>query len=111
MRTGVRIKRHVKDVWLAGAWLAIMGFFAFHAFQGDNSLSALKTLEVREASLEQRAATLAGERARMKRRVAQMSGSRIAPDLLDEQVRAKLGFQHSDEVVIFLSDLSASKSE
>ncbi|WP_374763898.1 FtsB family cell division protein [Yunchengibacter salinarum] len=106
MKTGLRIKRHVKDVWLAGVWLAVMGYFAVHAFQGDNSLSVLKTLEARESALAEKAAHYQATRARLERRVSHLGGSRIDPDLLDQQVRAKLGFQHSDEVVVFLPDLS-----
>lgn len=87
---------------MAGVWLFLFGYFAFHAFQGDNSLAALKRLEVQEQELFALAADVAAERAALEARTAKLSNRSIDPDMLEEQVRLRLGFTHPDEVVVFL---------
>ena len=42
------------------------------------------------------------ERTDLEARIALLRESSIDPDLLEEQVRKRLGFAHPDEVVVFL---------
>ena len=87
---------------MAGVWLFLFGYFAFHAFQGDNSLAALKRLEAQELELADLAAQVAAERQALEARTAKLSNRTIDPDMLEEQVRLRLGFTHPDEVIVFL---------
>ncbi|NVJ99719.1 MAG: septum formation initiator family protein [Alphaproteobacteria bacterium] len=101
-----KISRHLSQAWLAGVWIFLVAYFAFHAFQGDNSLAALKQLEVQEQELAVLAAEVRAERDMLEARTASLSGSAIDPDMLEEQVRRRLGFTHPDEIVVFVSDAS-----
>ena len=82
----------------------MIAYFAFHAFQGDNSLAALKRLEAQEQELAVLASSVRADREVLERRTAMLSNVSIDPDMLEEQVRRRLGFTHPDEVVILLSD-------
>jgi cell division protein FtsB len=98
-----KISRYLGQAWMAGVWLFLFGYFAFHAFQGDNSLAALKRLEVQGQELSVLAAKVAAERAALEARTAKLSSRAIDPDMLEEQVRLRLGFTHPDEVIVFLT--------
>ncbi len=98
-----RISRYLGQAWLAGVWLFLFGYFAFHAFQGDSSIAALKRLEVQEQELATQARKVAEVREALEARTHKLSGSTIDPDMLEEQVRLRLGFTHPDEVVVFIS--------
>ncbi|WP_020398924.1 FtsB family cell division protein [Kordiimonas gwangyangensis] len=87
---------------MAGVWLFLFGYFAFHAFQGDNSLAALKRLEVQQQELSALAEDVAAERAALEARTAKLANRTIDPDMLEEQVRLRLGFTHPDEVIVFI---------
>ncbi|UTW54027.1 septum formation initiator family protein [Kordiimonas sp. SCSIO 12610] len=92
----------MKSSLATGVWLFVAFYFAFHAFQGENSLSALKTLTAQEIELESEARQVAAERHLLEMRIAQLDTNNIDPDMLEEQVRKKLGFIHEDEVVLFI---------
>ncbi|MFC4347646.1 septum formation initiator family protein [Kordiimonas lipolytica] len=84
----------------------MVAYFAYHAFQGDNSLAALKRLEAQEADLTVLAQDVGAERAALELSTSRLNNRSIDPDMLEEQVRQRLGFTHPDEVVVFLSDAS-----
>ena len=88
---------------MAGVWLFMFAYFAFHAFQGDNSLAALKRLEVQRQELADLSDTVAAERAALEVRTSKLSNHAVDPDMLEEQVRLRLGFTHPDEVIVFLT--------
>ncbi|WP_262691621.1 FtsB family cell division protein [Kordiimonas aestuarii] len=87
---------------MAGVWLFLFGYFAFHAFQGDNSLAALKRLEVQQHELTVIAQKVAAEKEALEVRTSKLSDQALDPDMLEEQVRRRLGFTHPDEIVVFL---------
>lgn len=101
-----KISRYLGRAWMTGVWIFLGAYFAFHAFQGDNSLVALKALERQEAELKTVAEQTARERAFLEARTAKLSGKAIDPDMLEEQVRLRLGFTHPDEIVILVPDAS-----
>ena len=80
--------------------LALTGYFAYHLVEGDRGLRAWVRLtqELREAKT--RLAEVAGERAALDRRVANMRPDHLDPDLLDSQVRRTLDVAAPDEIVI-----------
>ena len=96
-----RISRGLGQAWLTGLWFFLIAYFAIHAFQGEGSLSALKELEKQEVALQAEAAEVAMLRTRLAHRTSLLSGSAVDPDLLEEQVRIKLGFMHPDEIILF----------
>jgi len=97
-----RISRGLGQAWLTGLWFFLIAYFAMHAFQGESSLSALKGLEKQELTLQSEAAEVSSLRTRLAHRTSLLSGAEVDPDLLEEQVRAKLGFTHPDEVILFI---------
>lgn len=103
-----KISRHLSQAWLAGIWVFLIAYFAFHAFQGENSLAALKRLEAQQQELSAIAAEVAGERAGLEMRTAKLDYRNIDPDMLEEQVRLRLGFTHPDEVILLTSQLKVN---
>ena len=79
-----------------------MAYFVFHAFRGEFSLPALKLLQQQEVTLIAEAELVRHERSDLESRIALLKESSIDPDMLEEQVRKRLGFAHPDEVVVFL---------
>lgn len=90
------------QIWGVALFLSLMAYFVFHAFRGEYSLPALKRLQQQEITLLAEAELVTHERADLEARIALLRESSIDPDMLEEQVRKRLGFAHPDEVVIFL---------
>lgn len=86
--------------WQAAFWMLLVAYFAYHAFNGANSISALKELQVQEQELLLLAQSVRAERVMMEDRTGALSGSTIDPDMLEHQVRVRLGFTHPDEVIV-----------
>jgi len=97
-----RISRSLAQAWITGVWFFLVAYFAVHAFQGDSSLSALKALERQHQRLQVEAAETRVLRSTLERRILKLSGTMVDPDMLEEQVRNRLGFTHPDEIVLFL---------
>lgn len=90
--------------WTAGFWLFLVAYFAYHAFHGDNSIRALKALQVQEQELLATALEVRQARAYLELQTAALSGRSVDPDMLEEQVRARLGFTHPDEVIVLAAN-------
>jgi len=101
-----KISRYLGQSWMTAVWVFLGAYFAFHAFQGDNSLGALKALERQQIALEAEATKVAHQREVLEARTAKLSGKTIDPDMLEEQVRLRLGFVHPDEVVVLVGNRS-----
>ncbi|WND02337.1 septum formation initiator family protein [Temperatibacter marinus] len=94
------IKFHLGRVWLIGLALVCVTWLSLEAFQAENGLPALDKLEAQQARYQQQLDTINTHKQRLKRQVALMDEKRVDPDLLEEQVRQKLGFVAVDEVVV-----------
>ena len=72
-------------------------YFSYHAIQGERSylqlLSLNKTLEHTKSEY----AALKSEKDALERKVVMMRPGSINADLLEERVRAVLGYRHKDE--------------
>ena len=79
-----------------------MGYFAYHAVEGDYGLFALGKLQDRVASLEGELATARSERERMEGRVALMRPESLDKDMIDERAREALNMADAKDIVIFL---------
>ena len=94
------LKRRVRDALPPLGFIALCGYFAWHAVHGDFGLIA------RERRLEEIATARAmlvraeAERDAMERRVSGLRGDRIDRDQLDERARTLLNLVGKDEVVI-----------
>ncbi len=92
----------LKRNWLSGFSLFLVAYFTYHAFQGDNSIHALRALQLQKFELTETAASVRADHDYMVMKTAALSGNAVDPDMLEEQVRNRLGFAHPDEVIILI---------
>lgn len=80
--------------------LALAGYFAFSALQGDHGLFRRMQAESEVQSLQARKAELQAELATVVNLTSRLSDTSLDLDLLDERARVVLGYLRADEVVI-----------
>ena len=93
-------KRRARGVIAPVAFLAVAGYFAWSATQGDHGLVAASQ---REGLLRQAKADLAvatADRDGWERRVAALRASHLDPDMLDERARAMLNLADPTDVIV-----------
>ena len=103
MSTRQRKQSKIKPLLLPAACLLILGYFAYHAVEGDYGLFALDKLKDRVASLEAELASVRAERERMEQHVALMRPESLDRDMIDERARQALNLANGKDLVIFLS--------
>jgi cell division protein FtsB len=103
-RSRMSLLRFLKRVFHALAlpvlFLAVSGYFVWHAMHGERGLIAR---EQRQADIVAARAELAraeAERDAMERRVTGLRGERVDRDQLDERARALLNMAGRDEIVV-----------
>ncbi len=79
--------------------VAVIGYVSFHVLQGEFSFGSLAEQNNRTAEAEERIAELQQRHDRLEERVARLSGNSLDLDLLEERVRAVLGWARPDEYV------------
>ena len=93
-------KRILKGVLVPALFLAVSGYFAWHAVHGERGLMARDKRQgdivAARAALQQAEA----ERDAMERRVAGLRGDRLDRDQLEERARSLLNMVGRDEVVV-----------
>src|SRR4051812_40182816 len=92
-----RIKRRLVFGVLA---CAVVGYFAFHAFNGDHGIFAAARYEARVAGLKAQLAGLKAQREELERRTALLKGESLDPDMLEEQARETLNLAHPRDVMV-----------
>ncbi len=80
----------------------LVGYFAYHAVQGERGLHARVQLQKDLEQAEAIAHDLAAERRAMERRVALLRPDSLDPDMLEERARQVLNFTRENEAVVFL---------
>ncbi|GGE79585.1 cell division protein [Stappia taiwanensis] len=80
--------------------VALLGYFGFHALNGELGLVGKARLEHRFAALETELAELRSQREELESRVALMRPESLDPDMIDERARASLNLVHPDELAI-----------
>ncbi|WP_417515489.1 FtsB family cell division protein [Minwuia sp.] len=89
--------------------LALVGYFGFHAAYGERGLLALRALDSRLHDQQVQLQELQQRRHALERRVALISGPGVDGDILEEEVRALLGWTGPDEIVILHHRPEASR--
>jgi cell division protein FtsB len=79
-----------------------MGYFAYHAVEGDYGLFAFEKLQDRVAGLEADLKKARAERRRLGRHVALMRPESLDRDMIDERAREALNMANAKDIVIFL---------
>ena len=80
----------------------IVGYFLWHASNGDRGLKVNGEYEKSIALLQTQLAATKAERAQWQHRIALMQGNALDRDLLEEQARVTLDRVDKDDLVIFL---------
>ncbi|MBU0723526.1 MAG: septum formation initiator family protein [Alphaproteobacteria bacterium] len=78
----------------------LLGYFVYHAVQGDRGILAWRQVDQQIALAEAALAEVSGVREQMERRVALLEPTHIDPDMLEERARIMLNLAHPDEIVI-----------
>ncbi len=104
MSTRQRKQSKWKPLILPATCLMLLGYFAFHAVEGDFGLFALNELKQREAALNAELSQLAMDKERLEKRVALMRPESLDPDMIDEKARKSLNMAHRNDRIIILSD-------
>lgn len=105
MSTRQRKQSKVKPLLLPTLCLFVLGYFAYHAVEGDYGLFALGKLQDRVAALETELASVRAERARTEAHVALMRPNSLDRDMIDERAREALNMADAKDIVIFLDPL------
>jgi cell division protein FtsB len=93
--------RNARHALLLAICVALIGYFAYHAVEGDHGLHKRTMLSEKIKRLEAELKALKEERVRVEHDVALVTTrAREEPDLLDEQARALLNYTRPDEIVV-----------
>ena len=102
MSTRQRKQSRVRPLLLPFSCLLIVGYFAYHAVEGDYGLFALGKLKERVAGLESELETARAARERMEAHVTLMRPESLERDMIDERAREALNMANAKDIVIFL---------
>jgi cell division protein FtsB len=94
--------RQARQVVVPVLGIALLGYFAYHAIEGERGFFAWMSLNQQLKQTHALADAVAAQRAELENRVLRLSSGSLDPDLLDERVRAMLNYARQDEVVIVL---------
>ena len=82
----------------------VVGYFGYHALHGERGFLAWRELRHDLAEARVVEARLAGERARLDRRVRLLGRDGLDRDLLEERAQVLLGYGHYNDLVILSPD-------
>jgi cell division protein FtsB len=102
MATRQRKQSKVRPLLLPFFCLLVMGYFAYHAVEGDYGLFALGKLKERQAALQAELANARAKREETERHVALMRSESLERDMIDERAREALNMTDAKDLVIFL---------
>jgi cell division protein FtsB len=94
------VKRVLQALALPSLFLALSGYFIWHAMHGERGLIAreLRIADIAAARAELGRAE--ADREAIERRVTGLRGERVDRDQLDERARALLNMVGRDEIVV-----------
>lgn len=81
----------------------LFSYFTLHLVQGERGYNALKNLRAEQSAAAAEYAVLDAEKKKIRHRVELLRPPAVDEDMLDEQIRAKLGYLHPDEHMLPLS--------
>ena len=81
----------------------VVGYFAYHSFEGERGLYAYLRLTEEVRIAREHRDDIRSERVALERRVALLRADSLDRDMLDEQARALLNYARPDEIVILES--------
>lgn len=97
---GREVKRRAKMAIAPAVFLAITGYFAWNATQGNRGLVAYVQRQELMKQVEADNKAAKDERDMWERRVIGLRSNRLNPDTLDERARAMLNLAEPTDVVV-----------
>ncbi|MEM7169497.1 MAG: septum formation initiator family protein [Pseudomonadota bacterium] len=86
----------------------LVGYFLFHAVQGDRGVNAWLTLKSELEKAEALQSQLAGQRGDLEKRVALLKPDHLDADLLEERARLLLNYGASDDYILLFKKTDPS---
>ena len=93
-------KRLLKGVLVPALFLAVSGYFVWHAVNGERGLMARDKRQADIVSARAELTRAETERDAMERRVTGLRGDRLDRDQLEERARSLLNMVGRDEVIV-----------
>lgn len=84
--------------------LSVMGYFIYHSLQGERGILTWMQLQERLLHVQSQLKEITQARQELEEKVGDLRPESINRDLLDQQVRLKLGYTRPDEIVILKLD-------
>ena len=81
---------------------AMIGYFWFHAYNGQRGLRAKHEIDQQMAELSAELDRLKAERGQWERKVTLLRSDSIDPDMLDERARSLLGVAHPNDLIMMV---------
>jgi cell division protein FtsB len=94
------LKRRARHVVGPVVGCLLVGYFSYHAIEGDRGVRAYFKLDRDIAEAQFTKNDVASHRAALEARVAMLSPGSLDTDLLEERARIVLGFVPSDSLVV-----------
>jgi cell division protein FtsB len=88
------------DMVITGVSAALLGYFAWHGFEGPRGFPYRDRLMAEAEQLGGELAAIRQQRETLEIKVSQLRPQSVDPDLLDEMARAMLGMTRPGELVV-----------
>jgi len=98
------LRRQGRQIVASIFGVAVIGYFAFHAVEGDRGLRAYFALSLQTELARAERESLREERETIEQRVNLMKSESLDLDMLEERARTVLNKVHEDDYVILLSN-------
>lgn len=82
---------------------AVIGYFAYHAYNGDHGLVARRNFDQEISEAKEELAALKAQRHALENRVSLLAPTQLDPDMLDEEGRRQLNFINAKDLVLLRS--------
>jgi cell division protein FtsB len=96
------LRRQSRQIVVSLLGVSVIGYFAFHAVEGDRGLRAYFALNHRIGLAQEERDAARAERLAIERRVAALRTNSLDLDMLDERAREVLNLVHEDDFVVLL---------
>jgi cell division protein FtsB len=98
------LRRQGRQIAVSLFGVAVIGYFAYHAVEGDRGLRAYFALKLQTEMARKERDSLREERRKLEHRVSLLKSDSLDLDMLEERARKVLDKVHEDDFVIFLSN-------
>ena len=100
MATRQRKQSKVRPLLVPTVCLLLLGYFGYHAVEGDYGHHALQELKAREIDLGRQLARLKDDHRALDRRVSLMRPQSLDPDMIEERARRTLNVARAGDIII-----------